>query len=81
MFFSKTSYKKKRENRKGGLRKVYDEHHVSLKELLNSDQGSSVHRKDTNTLLSEIYKTYSGDNPYFMKSIFTKRDVMYNLRT
>ena len=28
-----------------------------------------------------MYKTFSGENPYFMKSIFTKKGVTYNLRT
>ena len=54
---------------------------MSLEGLLIHDQGISVHRKHINTLLTEIYKTFSGENPYFMKSIFTKKDVIYNLRT
>ena len=52
---------------------------MSLEELLIHDQG--VHRKHINTLLTEIYKTFSGRSPYFVKSIFTKKDVTYNLRT
>ena len=28
-----------------------------------------------------MYKTFSGENLYFMKSIFTKKDVIYNRRT
>ena len=46
-----------------------------LDELLIHDEGISVHRKHVNTLLTEIYKTFSGENLYFMKSIFTKKDV------
>ena len=57
------------------------EPHISLEELLIQDQGINVHRKHISTLLTEIYKTFSGGNPYFMKSIFTKKDVTYNLRT
>ena len=52
-----------------------------LKELLIHDQGISVHREDINTLSTEICKTFSGEHSYFMKSIFTKKDVIYNLRT
>ena len=48
---------------------------MSLEELLNHDQGISVPRKHISTLSTEIHKTFSGDNPYFMKSIFTKKDV------
>ena len=54
---------------------------MHLEVQLIHDQGISVHRKHINTLLTEIYKTFSGENLYFMKSIFTKKDVIYNLRT
>ena len=54
---------------------------MSLEERLIRDQGISVHRKHINTLLTEIYKTFSGENPYFMKTIFTKKDAIYNLKT
>ena len=54
---------------------------MSLEELLIHDRGISVHRNDINTLFTEIYKTFSEENPYFMKSIFTKKDVIYYLRT
>ena len=60
---------------------VYNEPHMSLEELQIRDQGISVHRKQINTLLTEIYETFSGENPYFMKSIFTKKDAIFNLRT
>ena len=46
---------------------------MSLEELLIREQCISVHRKQINTLLTEIYETFSGENPYFMKSIFTKK--------
>ena len=54
---------------------------MSLEELLIHGQGINVHCKHINTLLTEIYKTFSGENPYFMKSISTKKDLIYNLRT
>ena len=60
---------------------VYNEPHMSLEEVLICDQGISVHRKQINTLLTEIYETFSEENPYFMKSIFTKKDAIFNLRT
>ena len=54
---------------------------MSLEELLIHGQGISVHRKHINTLLTKIYKTFSGENPYLIKSIFTRKDVIYYLRT
>ena len=61
---------------KRGLRIVYNESHMSLVKPLIQDQGISVHRKHINTLWTEIYKTFSGENLYFTKSIFTKKDVI-----
>ena len=54
---------------------------MSLEELLIHDHGISVHRRHINHLLTEIYKTFSGENSYFMKSIFMTENVTYNLRT
>ena len=76
MFYSKTSYKKSEQIQKRGLQIAYNEPLMSLEELLIHNQGISVHHKHINTLLTEIYKIFSGENPYFMKSIFTKKDVI-----
>ena len=81
MFYSKTSYKKSEQIQKGGLRIAYSEPRMSLEELLIHDQGISVHRKHINTLFTEIYKTFSGENPYVIKRIFTQKDVICYLRT
>ena len=81
MFCSKASYKKIEQIQKRGLRIAYNEPHMSLEDLLIHDQVISVHRKHINTFLAEIYKSFSGENHYFIKSIFTKKDVIYNLRT
>ena len=54
---------------------------MSLEELLIQDQNISVHHKHINTLITENYKIFSGENPYFTKTIFTKKHVIYNLRT
>ena len=39
---------------------------MSLEELLIHDQDISVHRKHIDILLTEIYKTFSGENPHFI---------------
>ena len=70
MFCSKTGHKKIEQIQKRGLGIVYNEPHMLLEELLIYDQGNSVHRKHINTLLTEIYKIFSGENPHFIKSIF-----------
>ena len=81
MFCSKTSHKKIEQIQKRGLRIVYNEPHMPLEELIIQDQGISIHHKQINTLLTEICETFSEENPYFMKSIFTEKDVTYNLKT
>ena len=42
---------------------------MSLEELLIHDQGISIHHTHINALLTEIYETFSEENPFFMKSI------------
>ena len=81
MICNKTSYKRIEQILKRGLQMVYNEPHMSLEELLIHDQYINVHCKHINTLLTEIYETFSGEVPHFMKSIFTKKDVMCNLIT
>ena len=49
---------------------------MSLEELLIHDQDISVHRKHIDILLTEIYKTFSGENPYFI--LFHFKYVIYN---
>ena len=61
---------KNRTNTKRGLKIVFNEHHMSLEELLIHDQGISIHHTHTNALLTEIYETFSEENPFFMKSIY-----------
>ena len=43
------------------------------KKLLIRDQGVSVHRKHNNTLLTEIYKTFSGEKSLFHENQFDER--------
>ena len=80
MFWTKTSYRKIGQIENSGLRIVYNELHMPLEGLLNHDQGISDNRKHINTLLTEICKTFEGENPYLMKSISMKKNVIYNLR-
>ena len=42
---------------------------MALEELLNRDQGITVHCKN----IIKIFKTFSGENPYFMKNTFMKK--------
>ena len=48
---------------------------MSLEGLVIHGQGISIHRRHINPLLTEICKTFSGENPYFMKSTFTRKGL------
>ena len=48
--------------------------------LLNLNNAVSVHQRNLQYLMTEIYKTKNGLNPSFMREIFKPRDLRYNLR-
>ena len=62
------------------LRLAYDDYESSFQTLLEKDNSTSIHDKNLQLLLTEIYKTLHNLNPSFMKEIFTERNTCYNLR-
>ena len=62
------------------LRLAYDDYESSFQNLLEKDNSTSIHDKNLQLLLTEIYKTLHNLNPSFMKEIFTERNTCYNLR-
>ena len=62
------------------LRFAYDDYESSFQTLLEKDNSTSVHDKNLQLLLTEIYKTLHNLNPSFIKEIFTERFTCYNLR-
>ena len=48
-----------------------------VEELLIKSNSVSIHQRDLQLLLTEIYKTV---NPSFMAEVFVTKDVTYNLR-
>ena len=50
-------------------------------ELLTRNNSVSVHQKNLQLLLIEIFKTINGLNPPIMKEVFVSRHIPYNLRT
>ena len=55
-------------------------HESNFQSLLEKDNSTSIHDKNLQLLLTEIYKTIHNLNPSFMKEIFTERNSGYNLR-
>ena len=78
MFCSKT-LQKINQIQKRALRIVYNEPNLNLDKLVELDKNTTIHIKNI-TLLTEVYKTTSGENPIFMNKIFTQEKQYYNLQ-
>ena len=62
------------------LRIVYKNSHADYKTLLKLDNAVSIHQRNLQYLMIEMYKTKKNLNPSFMSEIFEARDLQYNLR-
>ena len=62
------------------LRFVYKDYQTDFGSLLEQRSLVSIHVKNLQLLLTEIYKTRSGLSPPFMKDIFSEWNTGYNLR-
>ena len=49
-------------------------------ELLEKDCAVTIHTKNLQLLMTEMYKTKNGLNPSFMQDIFCENTIHYNLR-
>ena len=63
------------------LRIVYKDSHADYEALLTLDNAVSIHQRNLQYLMIEIYKTKHSLNPSFMSEIFETRNVHYDLRT
>ena len=62
------------------LRLASEINDIPFNELLSINNEVSVHNKNIQTLLTEIYKNLNGLSPPIMLDLFTMRDNIYNLR-
>ena len=60
------------------LRLVYDDKQSTCEELLNIDKSITIHHRNLQVLVTELYKVHYGLAPEPMNDIFEKRDVTYN---
>ena len=63
------------------LRIAYRDSHSCFESLLERNNSVSLHQKNLQLLLVEIFKTKENLNPSFMKDIFVERTENYNLRS
>ena len=68
------------QTQKRPLRTVYNEPNLNLDKLFELDNYTTIHIKNIITLLTEVYKTTTGENPIFMNKIFIQKKQYYNLR-
>ena len=62
------------------LRIVYKNSRANYKTLLKLDNAVSIHQRNLQYLMIELYKTKNNLNPSFMSEIVEARDVQYDLR-
>ena len=80
MFHSRHLNNKINKIHERALRIAYKDYVSSFDILLERDKSVTIHTKNLQTLMTEIFKTQNSINPLFMNEIFRERENMYNLR-
>ena len=62
------------------LRIAYNDFVSDFKTLLRNDDSVTIHQRNIQALLIEIYKTQNNLNPTFMKEIFCQKELSYLTR-
>ena len=62
------------------LRITYKDYISSFKDLLKKDKSVSIHQRNLQVLVTEIFKTKKGLNPIIMTEIFKFTESSYNFR-
>ena len=62
------------------IRITYNDTESTFSELLQKDSAVTIHTKNLQILMTEMYKTRNGLNPSFMQEIFCDNTTYYNLR-
>ena len=62
------------------LKLLHKQHNLTLNELLQIDTSHSIHIRNLQNLIIEVYKSIHSLNPSYMKEIFSTKTVQYNLR-
>ena len=80
MFHSRSLNNKINRVHERALRLVY-QNNLSFSGLLDLDNSATMHQKNLQVLVTEIYKVKNGIAPYIMKDIFELQNPSYNLRS
>ena len=80
MFHDRKSNNKINKIHERALRIIHKDSTSNFEELLIKSNSVSVHQRNLQLLLTEIYKTVNNLNPSFMAEVFVTKEVPYNLR-
>ena len=80
MFCSKTADKKVTRAHKRALRITYQDNFSSYEDLLQRDHHLSIHQRNLQNLMCEVYKSIQKLNPSFMWEFFKLNEIPYFLR-
>ena len=80
MFHSRQLNQKINKIQERALRITYKDTESTFSELLQKDSAVTIHTKNLQILMTEMYKTRNGLNPSFMQEIFCDNTTYYNLR-
>ena len=81
MFHSRTLNNHINNIHERALRLTYKDNQSSFKELLEKDSSVTVHHKNLQALVTEIFKVKNDLAPDIMKDIFELKEPPYNLRS
>ena len=81
MFNGRNIDKKINKIQERALRITYKDNTSQFKELLEKDNSVSIHQKNLQLLMIEVYKTKNRLNPLFMIEIFEEKAAPYQLRS
>ena len=80
MFYGRALNAKVSKIQERALRTAHKNSHADYETLLKLDNAVSIHQRNLQYLMIEIYKTKKNLNPSFMSEIFEARDLQYDLR-
>ena len=62
------------------IRLAYNDRHSTFKELLTKDKSVTMHHRNLQVLVTEMFKVKTGISPVIMDDIFQTREGIYGLR-
>ena len=80
MFHSRQLRNKIDKLQERALRVTYQDYESSFEVLMEKDRSITVHQRNLQNLMTEMYKTKNDLNPAFMREIFCQQECQYNLR-